>query len=194
MPSRRSMTISCTLWCISCSLELISISKRFLPPEPAPPRATISTARASGSVSTQSHQRSPSSRNTATISALGSEPFSLVGSPAKNPRRSKPSLEVSFAPRECENRTASSKPCEEGFRARNGYPAPGDNRIELRGCPRRLLSCSCGQHAYCPRAASVCIDSLLSYPKKKSSGFDSLKRGSGAHGRNGRDPAVDQEV
>src|SRR2546421_3399906 len=63
---------------------------------PASPRATISTARASGSVSTQSHQRSPSSRNTATISALGSEPFSLAGSPAKNPRKSKPSIEVSF--------------------------------------------------------------------------------------------------
>ena len=81
----------------------------------------------------------------ARISALGSEHFSLVGSPAKNPRKSKPSIEVRFAPRECEDRTASSKPCEEGFRAQNGCPASGGSRTALQVCPRQSQSCSCGR-------------------------------------------------
>src|SRR5262245_15097003 len=32
------------------------------------------------------------------------------------------------------------------------------------------------------------------FPRRAPEGFDSLQRGSGTDGRNGRDPAVDQEV
>src|SRR5262249_43904015 len=47
----------------------------------------------------------------------------------------------------------------------NGCPESGGRRTALQGCPRQSRSCSCGRRAYCPRAASVCVDSLRSLLK-----------------------------
>src|ERR1700731_693085 len=44
-----------------------------------------------------------------------------------------------------------------------------------------------GQATYSPARAVPCLSG-------NRNGLDSLQRGSGAHARNGRDPAVDQEV
>src|SRR6185436_6761106 len=141
----------------------MSISKRLLSPGPAPPRVTNSTARASGSFSTQSHQRSPPSRSAATISALEEASiFRWSEVRRRTPGNQNLPSRCAFAPRECEDRTTSSKPCEEGFRARNGYRASGGSRTALQVCPRQSQWCSCGRRAYYPRDAWVRIDSLVS--------------------------------